>query len=79
MLRELKAFPLLSGFRGAPPCDIAALEDVVLRLSAMADDLPDVAEVDCNPVLVGATGATIVDARVRVSEAAPARPLGARR
>jgi acyl-CoA synthetase (NDP forming) len=78
-VRELKTSPLLFGFRGSPAGDVAALEDIVLRLSVSADDLPEVAEVDCNPVLVGATGATVVDARVRVSESAPARPLGARR
>jgi acetyl coenzyme A synthetase (ADP forming)-like protein len=79
MVRDLKTFPLLSGFRGSAPCNVAALEDVIVRLSSLADDLPEVAEVDCNPVLVTEAGATIVDARVRVAKAEPARPLGARR
>ena len=39
MVRELRSFPLLAGYRGAQPCDIAALEDVLLRTAALADDL----------------------------------------
>jgi acetate---CoA ligase (ADP-forming) len=79
MVRELRTYPLLTGFRGAHPADVAALEDVVLRLSALAEDLPQVAELDCNPVSVLERGAAIVDARVRVAPAEPPRPLGARR
>jgi acetyl coenzyme A synthetase (ADP forming)-like protein len=79
MVRELRTYPLLTGFRGAPPADVEALEDVVLRLSALAEDLPQVAELDCNPVLVLEHGAAIVDARVRVAAVEPPRPLGARR
>jgi acetyl coenzyme A synthetase (ADP forming)-like protein len=79
MLRELRSFPLLDGYRGAPPCDIGALEGVLLRVSALAEDYPQIAEMDCNPVIVSASGAVVVDARVRVGPAAPRRPLGARR
>jgi acetate---CoA ligase (ADP-forming) len=79
MLRDLKTYPLLTGYRGAPARDIQALEDVLARVSALAEDLPDVAELDCNPVIVHTAGATIVDARVRVERAAAPLPLGARR
>jgi acyl-CoA synthetase (NDP forming) len=79
MLRDLKSYPLLIGYRGRPACDTAALEQVLLRVSALADDLPQVAELDCNPVVALPTGAVIVDARVRVTPAEPPRPLGARR
>jgi acetyl coenzyme A synthetase (ADP forming)-like protein len=78
MLRELRSFPVLEGYRGSPPCDIAALEDILLRISALAEDHPRIAEADCNPLIVTATGAVVVDARVRVEEIAPRRPLGAR-
>jgi acetyl coenzyme A synthetase (ADP forming)-like protein len=78
MLRDLRSFPVLEGYRGSPPCDIAALEDILLRISSLAEDHPRIAEVDCNPVIVTATGAVVVDARVRVEEIAPRRPLGAR-
>jgi acyl-CoA synthetase (NDP forming) len=67
MIRELKTFPLLEGYRGAPRRDIAALEDVILRIGALVDDIPSIAELDLNPVLVHESGATIVDARIRVS------------
>ncbi len=79
MLRELRSFPLLNGYRGTPPCDVGALEDVLLRVSALAEDHPLIAELDCNPVIVSASGAVVVDARVRVAAAPPHRPLGARR
>jgi acetyl coenzyme A synthetase (ADP forming)-like protein len=79
MLRELKTFPLLTGFRGAPPTDVPALEQMLLRVSALADDLPQVAELDCNPALVLERGAVGVDARVRLAPTEPPRPLGARR
>ena len=72
MVRSLRTFPLLDGYRGAPAADVAALEDVLLRLGALADEHPQVAELDCNPVLVSAPGAAILDARVRVE--APAVP-----
>jgi acyl-CoA synthetase (NDP forming) len=79
MIRSLKSYPVLTGYRGAPPCDVAALEDVLLRISALAEDLPQVAELDCNPLLVLERGAVIVDARIRVEPADPPPPLGARR
>src|SRR6185437_12697394 len=79
MLRELRSFPLLEGYRGSQASDIAALEDVLLRVSALVEDHPEIAEIDCNPVIVSASGAVIVDSRVRVSAPTPRRPLSARR
>jgi acetyl coenzyme A synthetase (ADP forming)-like protein len=79
MIRELKTYPLLQGYRGGSPCDVPALEDALLRLSALADDLPQIAELDCNPLIVREKGAVILDARVRVAHVDPPRPLGARR
>jgi acetyl coenzyme A synthetase (ADP forming)-like protein len=66
MVRELKLYPLLTGYRGSPLRDVEALEDVILRLSERVEDLPEIAELDCNPVVVLSVGATVVDARVRV-------------
>jgi len=79
MVRSLATFPLLDGYRGAPRVDVAALEDVLLRVSALVDERPEVAELDCNPVIVGSAGAVIVDARVRIEQPTPPPPLGARR
>ncbi len=74
MVRSLKTFPLLDGYRGAPPTDVPALEDLLLRVSALAAAHPEIAELDCNPVLVGPEAATVVDARVRIEAPAPPRP-----
>lgn len=79
MIRELKTYPLLTGFRGSVASDIAALEDGLLRVSAMVEDLPQIAELDCNPFVVHETGATILDARIRLTTVAPRSLIGARR
>lgn len=75
MVRELTTFPLLDGFRGAPKKDVGALVDILLRVSALADDHVEIVEMDCNPVLVLAHGAAVVDARVKVSTPPPAPPI----
>ncbi len=59
-----KAGRLVAGFRGATPSDAPALADLVLRLSRLADDQPEVAELDLNPVLGLASGYVAVDARI---------------
>ena len=67
MVLGLRATPLLLGYRGSDPVDIEALVDVVLRLGRLAEDLPEIAECDCNPVIATSTGAFVVDARMRIS------------
>jgi len=62
-----KAGSLVRGFRGAPPADAAALADVLHRLSQLADDLPELAELDLNPVIGLPDRAVVVDARIRLS------------
>jgi acyl-CoA synthetase (NDP forming) len=74
MVASLRTYPLLRGYRGAPSVSVDALEDVVLRLAALVDEHPEVAEVDLNPVAVGARGAVVVDARMRVVPPPPRRP-----
>ncbi len=69
MIRELRMLPLLQGYRGAPPCDIAALEELVLRVGAMVQAHPQIIELDCNPVSISPGGIVILDARVRVAAA----------
>ena len=77
MLRELRTYPLLAGYRGAPAADEGALAEIILRVGALVEDLPAIAELDLNPVLVHARGATVADARVRVTppEGVPADGL----
>ena len=74
MIRSLKTFALLDGFRGAPKADVRALEDVVLRVGALVDNHPEIAEMDCNPVTVSQDGSIVLDARIRVQETMPAGP-----
>jgi len=78
MVRSLKTYPLLTGFRGAPSADVPALEDVILRVGALVEAHASVAEMDCNPVMVLRQGARVVDARIRIEAAPPERPIAAR-
>jgi acyl-CoA synthetase (NDP forming) len=77
MLRSLKTFPLLDGYRGAERCDLQAIEDVLARVSALVEGHPGIVELDCNPLIARPDGVVIVDARVRVAIAPPSEPLAA--
>jgi acetyl coenzyme A synthetase (ADP forming)-like protein len=79
MVHSLKTFPLLQGYRGAPYADIEAIEDVLHRVSAMVEAHPEIAELDCNPLIAGPDGAVIVDARLRVESAPAAAPISSLR
>ena len=74
MLRSLQTFPLLDGWRGAPKADVEALEDLLLRISALAETHPEVCELDCNPILVGERSLLVEDVRVRLQPVHPAPP-----
>jgi acetyl-CoA synthetase (ADP-forming) len=71
MIDELRSARLLRGYRGAPPADEAALRDVVLRVSELLTVCPEIQELDLNPVKVLASGASVIDARVRAERRAP--------
>jgi acyl-CoA synthetase (NDP forming)/GNAT superfamily N-acetyltransferase len=75
LIHSIRAAPLLLGHRGQPPADVASLRDTLLRVSQLADDLPQVAELDLNPVIARADGVTAVDARIRVTSHAAADPF----
>jgi len=68
MIQDVKSARLLEGYRGAQPGDVDAIEEALLRVSAMIEDLPESAEMDLNPVKVRppGEGVTVVDARIRV-------------
>jgi len=78
MPRSLATFPLLDGYRGAPKLDVAALEQVLLRVSQLVEGNPEIAELDLNPVIVHAGGIAVVDARVRLQQALPEALPGTR-
>ena len=67
LVRSVRAAPLLLGYRGAPPTDTAALEDVILRVGRLADEIPEIAEMDLNPVIASPTGAVAVDVKVKLA------------
>jgi acyl-CoA synthetase (NDP forming) len=66
LIGSVRSAPLLHGHRGAPAVDLAALRDVLLRVSRLSDDLPEIAELDLNPVVARPDSAIAVDARIRV-------------
>jgi acyl-CoA synthetase (NDP forming) len=66
MVRSVKAYQLLNGWRGSKPSDIPALEDLLLRVSALIEDFSQIKELDLNPVKVQKLGKgyVAVDARI---------------
>lgn len=67
LVRSVRAAPKLFGHRGARPVDVAALEDLVTRISCLADDRPEVAELSINPVVVAERGVAVLGASVRLA------------
>ena len=67
MWRSLRGAPLLTGYRGSTPTDTSAVEQLLLRLGRLAEDLPEVAELDANPVIVGPDGVAVVDVKLRLA------------
>jgi acyl-CoA synthetase (NDP forming) len=64
MVKEIKGFPILKGVRGRKPGDVDSLVDIILRVSALVTENPEIGELDLNPVFAFEKGASIVDARI---------------
>ena len=66
MIREIRTFKILTGVRGAPPSDLEALEDILLRLSTLVVNHPEISELDINPLIVHAEGkgCSVADSRI---------------
>jgi acyl-CoA synthetase (NDP forming) len=79
MLRSLRSYPVLEGYRGRPAANTAAVERLLTSLSALVDTHPEIAELDANPVIASPAGALVVDARIRVATPLLPPPLGALR
>jgi acyl-CoA synthetase (NDP forming)/GNAT superfamily N-acetyltransferase len=75
LIDSIRSAPLLRGHHGAPAADLAALRDVLMRVSRLADDLPEISELDLNPVIARPDGAVAVDARIRVIPQPPRDPF----
>lgn len=76
MVRSIRAYRLLEGHRGHPPADVEALQDALLRLSRLVEEIPEISEIDMNPVLAlePGQGCRIVDARIRVAHVVKGLP-----
>ncbi len=68
MIRGIKGYRLLTGYRGHPPADLEALEETLLRVSRLVEEVPEISELDLNPIfaLPPGRGCRIVDARIRI-------------
>lgn len=64
MIKEIKGYPLLQGYRGGEPANIPALEQLIVDVSAFIERNPQIEELDLNPVIVNMDGAVAVDARI---------------
>jgi acyl-CoA synthetase (NDP forming) len=69
-VKALRVAPLLEGFRGSEPCDVESFRDLVVGVARLAEDVPALAEMDLNPVIVTPKGSFCVDARIRLVEPA---------
>ena len=70
MVRSIRGYRLLQGYRGHPPADIAAIEELLLRVSRLVEEIPEICELDLNPVfaLPPGQGCLIADARIRLKD-----------
>lgn len=66
LVESIRGAPLFHGYRGSGPVDVAAVRDVLERVSSLSDEIPEVAELDLNPLIVSGDGAVVVDWKVRV-------------
>ena len=78
MLRSLRTFPLFEGYWGRAPLDAGALEELLIRVSQMGEDIPQLSEIDLNPVLVSKQGYVVIDDRMKITPSKPLPPRGAR-
>jgi acyl-CoA synthetase (NDP forming) len=69
LVRAARAAPRLFGYRGLPPLDVAALEDVIGRVSVLADHLPELRSLELNPVVVAESGAVVLGACAQLAQA----------
>jgi acetate---CoA ligase (ADP-forming) len=68
MIRSIRGYPMLEGFRGEPPVDQETIAEMILRVSQLMGENPEILELDINPFLVQESGGVALDARIRVAE-----------
>lgn len=79
LVRSLRSSPLFFGYRNTPPVAVDALEDLLVRVGLLAEHVPEVAELDGNPVIVSPAGVLVVDAKVHLAPHTAGAPDGLRR
>jgi acyl-CoA synthetase (NDP forming) len=79
LVRSLRSSPLLFGYRNTPEVNVPALEDLILRIGMLAEQVPEVAELDCNPVIVSPAGHHVVDVKLRLAPVPIGPPQDVRR
>ncbi|MGO9876993.1 MAG: GNAT family N-acetyltransferase [Acidimicrobiia bacterium] len=79
LVRSLRTSPLLFGYRGSPALDVAVLEDLILRVARLAEAIPELTEMDLNPIVVHERGVVAVDAKMRCAPAPLSLPPELRR
>jgi hypothetical protein len=79
LIREPRAAPLLSGYRGAPAAELGALEDLALRLNRLAEDLPEVRSLVLDPVIAGPHGVAVSGVRIVLGPPPTREEAGPRR
>ncbi len=81
MISSLKSAPLLQGYRGAEPADVGALADLLCRVARLAEDVPELVEMDLNPVVAWSRGqgCVVIDAKVRIAAPTVPEPVLRRR
>jgi acyl-CoA synthetase (NDP forming) len=79
LVRSTRGSPLLFGYRGAPLVDVAALQDLLLRVGRLVEDIPEISEMDLNPVIVSTSGAVAVDAKLHLIPSRARPELAVRR
>jgi acyl-CoA synthetase (NDP forming) len=67
MIREIKGYPVLLGYRGSSPADLDAIVKIILRVSRLVTENPEITQMDLNPMMVYARGASVVDVRMLLS------------
>jgi acetyltransferase len=75
MLESLRIWPLLQGYRGRPPAHVDRLIEILIRLSYLAADFPEILELDINPLLVTGTDVVALDSRIRIDPALPGKSV----
>lgn len=78
LVEGLKLYPILKGYRGGQTYDVEALKDAVGRVGALVEDVPQIVEMDINPLLVLPSGVKALDVRVKVGGEARRVPIGAK-